>query len=191
MRKIILASSSPRRADLLRQIGLPFDICVRPVDESCPPGLPPHVLVEVLAARKAAAVAETAGEGLIIGADTVVVRRKQVLGKPDDENEAVRMLQNLSGGAHAVFTGLALLDAASGRSLVRHEKTRVHFKRLAEDEIRRYVATGEPLDKAGSYGAQGRGAVFVRGIEGCYSNVVGLPLSLLAEMLKEFGRPVI
>jgi septum formation protein len=151
VRKIILASSSPRRAELLQQIGLPFDICVCPVDEFCLPGLAPHVLVEVLATRKAAAVAKTAWEGLVIGADTVVVWQEQVLGKPGDENEAMQMLQKLSGDTHAVYTGVALLDPASGRSLVRHEKTRVHFKRLEEDEIRRYVATGEPLDKSGGY----------------------------------------
>lgn len=191
MRKIILASSSPRRAGLLRQIGLSFQVCVHPVDESYNPGAEPGELVEQLAWRKAAAVAEIGCEGFVIGADTVVVLQGRVLGKPDSEKEAVRMLEMLSGNTHEVYTGVALLDLENRRSLLRHEKTRVTFKPLEEGEIRRYAATGEPFGKAGSYAVQGRAAVFISSIEGCYSNVVGLPLSLLADMFKEFGRPVI
>ncbi|MHB1042087.1 MAG: Maf family protein [Eubacteriales bacterium] len=191
MRKIILASSSPRRSGLLRQIGISFEVRALPVDEFFNPGAEPHELVEQLAWRKAAAVAALCREGLVLGADTVVALRGRVLGKPGSRDDAVRMLEMLSGNTHDVYTGVALLDIESGRSLLRHEKTRVTFKHLEEGEIRRYAATGESFGKAGSYAVQGRAAVFIRSIEGCYSNVVGLPLSLLADMFKELGWPVI
>ncbi len=191
MKKLILASSSPRRAELMKQIGLNFEIKVSSVDETLLPGLSPPELVERLAERKAAAVARELNDGIVIGADTVVVWRGQVLGKPLSEPEAFDMLAKLQGGVHEVFTGVALIDARSGKVLVEHEKTRVFFRAMEEEEINRYVASGEPFDKAGAYGVQGLAAIFIKRLEGCYTNVVGLPLARLSVMLKEFGFKVL
>lgn len=191
MKKLILASSSPRRAELMKQIGLNFEIKVSSVDEALLPGLSPPELVERLAESKAAAVARELNDGIVIGADTVVVWREQVLGKPLSEAEAFDMLSKLQGGVHEVFTGVALIDARSGKVLVSHEKTRVFFRAVAEEEISRYVASGEPFDKAGAYGVQGLAAIFIRRLEGCYTNVVGLPLARLSVMLKDFGFKVL
>lgn len=191
MKKLILASSSPRRAELMKQIGLNFEIKVSSVDEALLPGLSPPELVERLAERKAAAVARELNDGIVIGADTVVVWREQVLGKPLNEAEAFDMLSKLQGGVHEVFTGVALIDARSGKVLVSHEKTRVFFRAVEEEEISRYVASGEPFDKAGAYGVQGLAAIFIKRLEGCYTNVVGLPLARLSVMLKDFGFKVL
>lgn len=191
MKKLILASSSPRRAELMKQIGLNFEIKVSSVDEALLPGLSPPELVERLAESKAAAVARELNDGIVIGADTVVVWREQVLGKPLSEAEAFDMLSKLQGGVHEVFTGVALIDARSGKVLVSHEKTRVFFRAVEEEEISRYVASGEPFDKAGAYGVQGLAAIFIRRLEGCYTNVVGLPLARLSVMLKDFGFKVL
>lgn len=191
MKELILASASPRRWELLKQIGLEFRTLVCPVDETPLPGLSPFELVQLLAVRKAMAVAGTLDDGIVIGADTVVVWHGQVLGKPSGEEDAVEMLRRLQGDVHEVYTGVALVDAGTGKVLVDHEKTRVFFRAIDEDEIRRYVATGEPLDKAGAYAVQGLGAIFVKGLEGCYTNVVGLPLARLAEMLKQSGYNVL
>lgn len=191
MKKLILASSSPRRAELLKQIGLDFEIRAGNVDETPLPGLSPPELVRYLAEKKAAAVARQLNDGIVIAADTVVVWQGLLLGKPLDEDDAFAMLSRLQGSVHEVFTGIALAGARSGKSLVGHEQTRVFFRAIGEDEIRRYVAGGEPLDKAGAYGAQGRGAVFIKRLEGCYTNVVGLPLARLSLMLKEFGINVL
>lgn len=191
VKKLILASSSPRRAELMKQIGLNFEIKVSSVDEALLPGLSPPELVERLAERKAAAVARELNDGIVIGADTVVVWREQVLGKPLNEAEAFDMLSKLQGGVHEVFTGVALIDARSGKVLVSHEKTRVFFRAVEEEEISRYVASGEPFDKAGAYGVQGLAAIFIKRLEGCYTNVVGLPLARLSVMLKDFGFKVL
>ncbi len=184
---LILASASPRRRELLDQLGVPFKVVVADVDET--PGFVerPAELVEELAHRKARAVAESTPKGLVIGADTVVVLRGKILGKPRDEAEARLMLRELEGTSHEVYTGVAVIDAASGKAAVGHERTVVHFRHLTEDEINTYVATGEPADKAGAYAIQGLGALLVTRIEGCYSNVVGLPLVRLAEMCRIFN----
>ncbi|MDD2443917.1 MAG: Maf family protein [Desulfotomaculaceae bacterium] len=187
MKEIVLASKSPRRFELLKQIGLNFRILACEVDETPPPGLSPPRLVETLALRKATTAAGMLSEGIVIGADTVVVLRGLLLGKPSDREDAVRMLMLLQGTVHEVFTGVALVDAGSRRFLSGYEMTRVFFRPLDVEEIRRYAATGEPLDKAGAYGAQGLGACFISRLEGCYTNVVGLPLAKLVEMLKQFG----
>ncbi|WP_312038058.1 Maf family protein [Pelotomaculum terephthalicicum] len=187
----MLASSSPRRAALLKQIGLNFRVIVCDLEEHTPPGLQPFEVVERLAARKAMFVADSLAEGIVVGADTVVVWRGQLLGKPSCAEDAVEMLKRLQGNVHEVLTGVALVDAGSGKAEVGHEQSRVMFRPLDEEEIRRYVATGEPLDKAGSYGAQGIGAVFVERIEGSYTNIVGLPLAKLSLMLKNFGCSVL
>jgi len=191
MKKLVLASASPRRRELLKQIGLVFRTLVSPVDETPPTGLSPFELVELLAVRKAMAVARTLEEGIVIGADTVVVWRGEVLGKPSGAVEAMEMLRRLQSDVHEVYTGVAVVDTGTGRVLADHEKTRVFFRAVEEEEIRRYVATGEPLDKAGAYAIQGLAAVFVKGLEGCYTNVVGLPLARLAGMLKQFGYNVL
>ena len=191
MKNLILASSSPRRAELLKQIGLNFQIMVCDVDETPLPGMSPPELVEILAERKAAAVARNLHDGIVLGADTVVVWHGQVLGKPRSEEEAFGMLVKLQGSAHDVYTGVALIDVSSGKILVGHEKTRVFFRTMEEEEIRRYVASGEPLDKAGAYGVQGLAAIFINRLEGCYTNVVGLPLARLSVMLKAVGYNVL
>ena len=173
---------------MLTQIGLPFRVVVSNIEEQVPPGLAPAEIVTRLAREKARAVAAGLNAGLVLGADTIVVYQRQILGKPADQAEAAVMLQKLQGDTHEVYTGVALLDVASGRSATAYERTEVTFRPLSPEEIRRYVATGEPLDKAGAYGAQGRGAAFVERIVGCYNNVVGLPLSRLALMLQDFSN---
>ncbi len=152
-----------------------------------PEGVPPAEAARLLALDKAGAVASLYADGLVIGADTVVVLDHQVLGKPAGPEEAVEMLTRLSGRDHEVTTGLAVVDAASGDSRSDSVTTVVSFARLSPRVISRYVATGEPLDKAGAYAIQGFGALLIEGIDGCYYNVVGLPLRRLAEMLEELG----
>ncbi|HIE12172.1 MAG TPA: septum formation inhibitor Maf [Desulfotomaculum sp.] len=186
-RRIYLASTSPRRYALLASLGLDFSVLSVPVDETLP-AVEPEKAVEIVAARKARAVAERLEEAaLVIGADTIVVHQGKTLGKPPGPGSACEMLRRLQGDCHTVFTGVAVTAVPEGKTAVAHAATRVCFAPLSEEEIAAYVATGEPLDKAGAYAAQGLGAVFIRRIEGCYLNVVGLPLSLLCEMLKGFG----
>ena len=189
--RIILASNSPRRKELLAQMGIKeFKVVSPNVDESVEDGLPPAEIVERLSRRKADAAAKKAGTNdLIIAADTVVALDGAVLGKPRDEAGAFAMLSALSGREHHVYTGVTVLQG--GRALTGHEETAVAFRALEEEEIRGYIATGEPLDKAGAYGIQGQGALLVRGIRGDYCNVVGLPVFRLGRMLAEFGVDVL
>ena len=183
--KIILASASPRRKELLAQIGIPFQVVVSHVEEVITQTEPGKV-VEELSLQKASAVAElmkgSDEELLVIGADTVVACDGQILGKPADEEEAVAMLRSLSGRSHEVFTGVTLLHLLPGgkvESKVFHERTAVTFCEMSEEEISGYVASGDPMDKAGAYGIQGFCARYIRGIEGDYNNVVGLPVGRL------------
>lgn len=185
--RLILASESPRRAALLRQIALDFEIAPSHVEELVLQGASPRETAEGLAMEKAQSVASQWGDGLVIGADTVVVLDGRILGKPDDAESARQMLRCLSGRQHQVITGIAVVDASTGLNRLDSVTTAVGFARLEEPLISRYVATGEPLDKAGGYAIQGFGALLVEGITGCYYNVVGLPLRRLAEMLGEFG----
>jgi septum formation protein len=185
--KIILASNSPRRRELLTQIGLPFTVAPSDADESVLPGESPEAYAVRVALEKARIAAERAGEGIVIAADTIVAIGDIILGKPADAGDAKHMLELLAGKEHRVVTALAVMDAATARCAARISTTRVWFRELSGREIAAYVATGEPLDKAGAYGIQERGALLVERIEGCYSNVVGLPLSLLGEMLRGFG----
>ena len=185
--KIILASNSPRRRELLAQIGLSFTVAPADVDESVLAGELPEAYAVRVALDKARVAAKRAGEGIVIAADTIVVIGDSILGKPADARDAEGMLALLAGKEHCVVTGLAVMDAATARSVTRISVTKVWFRDLTDREIAAYVGTGEPLDKAGAYGIQERGALLVERIEGCYSNVVGLPLSLLGEMLREFG----
>jgi septum formation protein len=187
---IILASNSPRRKELLRQIGLDFRIDPADVDESVLPGESPEGYAVRVALDKARVAAARAGTGIVIAADTIVVLDDEILGKPADAGDAERMLMKLSGKVHRVITGVAVMDAATGKALARSSTTRVWFRGLAPREIISYVATGEPLDKAGAYGIQERGALLVEKIDGCYFNVVGLPLSLLGELLGNFDVDV-
>jgi septum formation protein len=184
---IVLASSSPRRKTLLEQLGLPFTIRVSDIEEDLQQALPPEQLAETLAFQKAQAVAASAdGDSLVIGADTIVIDEHGILGKPCDAADASRMLWRLSGQTHQVITGVAVLSTSyPARNLVKHETTRVTFASLSEQDIHWYIHTGEPLDKAGAYAIQGKGMVFVKQIEGCYYNVVGLPVFLLLRMREE------
>ncbi len=182
--KIVLASTSPRRINLLRQIGMRFSVAAPVGDET---NINPDPMTRVMenALAKARSV-RGKGEGLVVGADTVVYIDDTILGKPVSEDEARTMLETLSGRAHRVFTGLAVVDAG-GREEVGCEETRVHMMELSEDDIERYVETGEPMGKAGAYAIQGLGAVFVDEVYGCFHNVVGLPLSLLWKMIRGMG----
>lgn len=192
MDAIILASSSPRRRELLSQAGIPFTVMPADVDEeNAELSGKPEQKAEQLAYMKASAVAKKAGKGLVLGADTIVVCAGEVFGKPVDRTDARRMLAALNGREHQVITGIALLDAANGTSRIGHEVTTVRFSQLLPEEIEAYIDSEEPFDKAGSYAVQGRGALMVEGIEGCYTNVVGLPLRKLYMMLKEFGVQVL
>jgi septum formation protein len=186
---IILASESPRRAELLRQVAIPFRVEAPAVSEELSGRPSPEEMVAQLALRKARAVSDRLPDGYVLGADTLVLHGETVLGKPVDSDDAARMLRLLSGGRHTVLTGLALVNAATGYLLERLSLTQVWVKTLVDSEIRAYIVTGEPFDKAGAYGIQGKGALLVEKIEGCYFNVVGLPLSLLNEMITEMNIP--
>lgn len=184
--QIILASNSPRRKELLEQIGLrDFKVSAPNVDESVEAGLSPDQIVEELSLRKARAVKRAGPRDIVIGADTVVALDGAVLGKPRDPGDAFSMLTTLSGREHRVYTGVTVLQGE--RAVTEHEETAVVFRALEPGEIRGYIATGEPMDKAGAYGIQGLGALLVEEIHGDYFNVMGLPLLRLARMLEEFG----
>lgn len=185
MQKLILASASPRRAHLLRQIGQPFKVVKSDYPE---PQIRDEQMVEEVALAKARIVQKRYPSDLILGADTVVVHGTKILGKPGSTAEASVMLQELCGEKHRVLTGIALLKG--NRMLTAKEETSVWMRFFTREEIRAYIATGEPFDKAGAYGIQGHGAVFVERIEGCYFNVVGLPLARLALMFNEMDWPL-
>jgi septum formation protein len=187
--KLLLASASPRRAEILRAVGWPFETCPVNIDESPRASENPVAYVERLAREKAEAAAVRHATGLVLGADTIVVAGGDMLGKPRDEQDARRMLRSLSDRWHDVLTGVALLRAGeSGEAAVAHETTRVRFSAISDAEIDWYVATGEPLDKAGAYAAQGRAALFIEGIDGDYWNVVGLPVRLVYRLAREMIR---
>lgn len=184
--KIVLASQSPRRKELLGRMGLEFVTQASKIDESAFDGLEARELVATLSREKAQWIArQMDGETLVIGADTVVVRDGAALGKPKDAEDAVAMLLSLSGRDHQVCTGVTV--CRGDRVLTQVEETQVTFRELTETEVRQYVSTGEPMDKAGAYGIQGLGGLLVEGIRGDYSNVVGLPVCRLGQMLKDFG----
>ena len=176
MDKIILASASPRRAELLHQIGLEFDVVVSGVAEDEVKEKDPIRLAECLALSKAHAVAASVEHGIVIAADTVVYLDEEFLGKPEDEQDAMRMLRLLSGRSHQVMTGVVIIKQPDMQTLCQVETTTVYMRSITEEEIRWYINTGESNDKAGSYAIQGYGAIFVERIEGDYFNVVGLPL---------------
>lgn len=187
-KKLILASGSPRRKELLEQIGLSFEVKISPVEESYVSSLPDEIVKE-LAQKKAKACYDAyGGTGtIILGADTIVVRDGEILGKPKDEQDAIDMITSLAGRAHQVYTGVAVIyhDGDGRQKCICHaEQTNVYVQEMEVQEIRTYAATGEPMDKAGSYGIQGRFAAFIKKIEGDYFNVVGLPVSYVYHILK-------
>jgi septum formation protein len=192
---LILASTSPRRQELITSLGLP--VMVRPshADETTPDDWPPDRIVEELARRKSRAVWDTVRgtmktPAVVIGSDTIVALDGRIMGKPKDPEEAFDMLSRLAGNTHEVYTGVCCIGLPDGQTETNHRVTKVRMRPLLPEQIRRYVKTGEPMDKAGAYGVQGLGALIVESLEGCYFNVVGLPLSLLAVQLERFGVSV-
>jgi len=187
--RLILASASPRRAALLRAAGLEFDVAAADVDEAVLPGEAAQAYVQRLAEDKARAVAVSAGQRPVLGADTTVVVDGEILAKPADAGDARRMLRLLSGRSHDVMTGVCLLDPGRGHPAVRSAvaTTAVEFAPMNSQEIDWYVASGEPLDKAGAYAVQGLASRFVTRLDGSYSNVVGLPVALVYRMCIEAG----
>jgi septum formation protein len=189
---LVLASSSPRRKQLLELLNVPFNVVDSNVDETVEFGPSPAEIAKMLANRKAQSVANMIGPGhIVIGADTIVVLKHRVLGKPNDRNDAIEMLLALQGKVHEVFTGIAIIDDKNSKELrkeiVQVSRTLVHMRKLTLSQIEKYVDSGEPMDKAGAYAIQGFGSVFVESIEGCYFNVVGLPVSLFVNMMEELG----
>ena len=184
---VILASQSPRRRELLGLTGLPFVVRVADIDETMTPGADPGAEVARLSREKALAVPREPDD-VVIAADTIVVCDGNILGKPRNAEEAFRMLSMLSGRSHQVMTGVTVLRG--GQEITHTEISQVRFRPLSEGEIRAYIATGEPMDKAGSYGIQRYGALFVTGVEGDYFNVVGLPVCALGQMLRRLGLTI-
>ena len=183
--RVILASQSPRRRDLLTLIGVPHEVRPADIDETVLPGERPAPHAERLARGKALAIASAEPDALTIGSDTIVVVDGDILGKPADRDEARRMLRRLSGREHVVFTAVAVADG--GRVASGVEEVTVRFRALGDDEIDAYVATGEPMDKAGAYGIQGYGATIVQGIDGDYFAVMGLALGRMVRLMAELG----
>ena len=186
--KVILASASPRRAEILRRAGISFAVISSAIDETAVPGETPQQHVQRLADAKAELVAGRAvGPAILVAADTVVVLDGQILGKPRSTEEARRMLELFSGRTHSVITGVAILRLPEMERRQFVETTLVHFSRLSRDDVSRYLATEEPYDKAGAYAIQGHAGRFIPRIEGCYFNVVGLPLSRVVGALHDLG----
>lgn len=187
--KWILASASPRRRELLTQVGLEFEVMVSDADENIEESLSPDELVKRLSLIKAAAVKEELsakgadGAPAVIGADTVVFHNGEILGKPKDEEDAFRMLKSLSGDTHSVYTGVTIL--LGDETITFANETKVVFDTISDEEIKRYIASREPMDKAGAYGIQGLGGAFVTSIEGEYANVVGFPIGEFCHILRE------
>lgn len=186
MTRLILASASPRRQELLRRLDIPFTVVPSEIPEEFPPG-PPLEGIKALALAKARAVAVRIGSGVVLGADTGVVLGEVVFGKPGDREDARRMLRALSGRQHEVITGLALVEAPAGRAACEAVVTRVSMKEYDDATIDAYLATAEPFDKAGAYAVQGLGGTLVASVDGCYTNVVGLPLTTTRRLLEAWG----
>ena len=187
MKRIILASASPRRKELLEKIGLRFEVDASDIEENLQSDITPQELAKKLSAAKAQAVVKKYAEAIIIAADTVGVFKGKIIGKPHTPPEAKKMLRMLNGKSHLVITGFTITDTETGKSISESVETKVYFRQLTEAEIDAYVKTGEPLDKAGGYAIQGLGALIVNKIEGDYYNVIGLPLGALIKSLKKFG----
>lgn len=191
MPKIILASQSPRRQALFKILGLEFEMEESNYQENLKKDLKPKDLAIFLSQGKAKAVAIQNKDAVIIAADTLIAFENKVLGKPASQEEAFKMLWEMRGKYHSVITGLTIINAQTGKTESKAVETRVYFRKFSKEEVKNYVATGEPQDKAGAYGIQGLGQLLIEKIEGDYSNVVGLPLGALARSLKKFGLKVI
>lgn len=189
MRKIILASASPRRRELLEQGGIPFTVIPSQAEEKITTEQPEQAVEELSYLKCSDIYEKSLGDVLVIGADTVVASEGKILGKPSSQKDAVKMLQSLQGREHEVYTGVTIMarEGNENRKKTFHEKTKVVFYPMSDEEIRSYVNTGEPMDKAGAYGIQGKSAVFIKEISGDYNNVVGLPLARLYQELKNMG----
>ena len=181
---LILASGSPRRRELLAKMGYTFEICTPDVDEHV--GGHARDIVRTLAERKAAAAAARYARGVVIASDTLVSLDGRPLGKPADAADALEMLRALSGREHEVFSGVCVMDAATGRRETRVARTGVHFRALADDELLAYIATGEPMDKAGAYAIQGGAGAFVTRLDGSFENVMGFPVDDVRALLSDF-----
>jgi len=188
-RRIVLASASPRRQQLFRLIFDAFEIFESNIPEQFSVSDEPVDIVRKLAYQKAEQVARSIKDGLIVGADSVVVWRKQILGKPADYTEAARMLRMLGGHSHFVYTGFAIIEKPAATVVVDCVATKVKFKKLSEWEIQRYLEIGQPLDKAGAYGIQNEAALFIEAISGCYYNVMGLPVNAVYEAILSLLQP--
>lgn len=189
--KLILASASPRRVELLKMLGCKFKIIPSKIEEKINPRLSPIQNVKNLSRLKTLDVASEISDGIIIGADTVVVLGKKILGKPKDKKEAQEMLQNLSGKEHKVITGITVIDTKTRKILQDAIMTKVKFRKLNKNLIEKYIKSGEPLDKAGAYGIQGKGSLLIESIIGDYFNGEGLPLNALSQLLEKFGVSLI
>ena len=187
MKQIILASKSPRRKALLEQIGLKFTVDVSDIDESKYLHSNPESLAKSLSIAKAEKIAEKYKDAIIIAADTVVILNKEIIGKPKDKKDAVKMLRKLSGKTHVIITGFTILDTKTKKEITEFVQSKVRFKKMTGKEIDQYVKTGEPLEKAGCYGIQDKGAIFIEEVKGDFFNVVGLPIFALSQNLKKFG----
>lgn len=187
MKPVVLASSSPRRKELLEKIGLKFTVDPVEVDEALFPDRDPLRLARSISLKKALAASSRHPDALIIAADTFGVIDGKMLGKPAGRDQAIAMLAEMSGSCHRVITGFTVIDSITGRKVSRAVQTLVYFRKLRKTEIKAYVNTGEPLDKAGAYAIQGLGALLVERIEGDYYNVIGLPLAALSVELRKFG----
>ena len=191
MRIIILASSSPRRKMLLNQIGIKFTVHASKSDEKMNPRLKPRGQAEYLSEEKAKIVAKEYPDALIIAADTFVVFNDEIIGKPHTKANAKKTLQKLSGNSHMLITGITVMDTKTGKQITKSVETKVFMKKLTQKEIDGYIATEEPLDKAGAYAIQELGGIFIEKIEGSASNVIGLPLNELYETLKKFDIDIL
>jgi septum formation protein len=185
MKRLILASSSPRRKELLEMINLPFEILASHIEEAVPESSTPEEIVQSLAYQKAKAVANLEKDAYVLGADTIVVYKGIILGKPKTEQDAFEALKMLSGNTHEVLTGVAIVSQE--HEITFYERSKVTFWELTDEEISNYIASKEPMDKAGSYGIQGKGALFVKRIEGDYFSIVGLPIARTARELRKLG----
>src|SRR3990172_12722642 len=185
-KRLILASTSPRRIVLLKSLGYLFDIIPHDIEECIQGNVLPAELVQNLAFLKASDVARRVCDAVIVSADTIIVHEKSILGKPKDVSDAKRILSILSNSEHDVISGVCVMASPSRKKMLRIERTHIKMKSIKDEEIDRYILTGEPMDKAGAYAIQGEGRKFIEKIDGSYSNAVGLPLELLQEMLNHF-----
>jgi septum formation protein len=187
--RLVLASASPRRSELISKLNIPFDIRESGVEEEEPSAISPWKAVQKIASQKALAVAHGLEEKVVLGADTVIDDDGILVGKPTDSHDAVSILQALRGRVHRVLTGVSVIDTRSGQGSQRTVSTIVRMREYSEEDIHAYVASGEPMDKAGAYAVQGAGGRLVASVEGCYNNVVGLPLCEVVRLLIPFGFP--